>query len=122
MDNITEFLQQIENQEHRIRMEEIINWIKEKFPNLVLEIKWNQPMFTNHGTYIIGFSVSKQHIAVAPEEAGINKFIEEIEKVGYDYTKGLIRIKWKSNVDYALLEKIIAFNILDKADCSTFWR
>ena len=24
-------------------------------------------MFTDHGTYIIGFSVSKKHLAVAPE-------------------------------------------------------
>jgi uncharacterized protein YdhG (YjbR/CyaY superfamily) len=103
-------------------MEEIINWIKAKYPNLKLEFKWNQPMFTDHGTYIIGFSTSKQHIAVAPEQAGLNQFTEDIEKAGYDYTKGIIRIKWTNPVDYLLLEKMIGFNIMDKVDCSTFWR
>jgi uncharacterized protein YdhG (YjbR/CyaY superfamily) len=65
-------------------------------------------MFTDHGTYIIGFSISKQHIAVAPEQAGINHFTEDIEKAGYDYTKGIIRIKWTSPVDFSLLEKMIS--------------
>ncbi|NRG47411.1 iron chaperone, partial [Bacillus sp. CRN 9] len=31
-------------------------------------------------------------------------------------------MKWDSPVDFSLLEKMIEFNILDKADCSTFWR
>lgn len=116
------YLQQIENLEHKNRMEEILNWVNMKFPNLKREIKWNQPMFTDHGTFIIGFSISKQHIAVSPEEAGITHFADAIEKAGYDYTKGMFRIKWANPVDYPLLEKMIAFNISDKANCSTFWR
>ena len=39
----------------------------EKFPQLKEENKWNQPMFNDHGTFIIGFSIAKGHIAVAPE-------------------------------------------------------
>ena len=79
-------------------------------------------MFTDHGTFIIGFSVAKQHLAVAPESAGINHFSDEIVQAGYDHTKQLVRIQWDSPVDFSLLEKMIEFNILDKADCSTFWR
>jgi len=45
-----------------------------------------------------------------------------IVQAGYDHTKQLVRIKWDSPVDFSLLEKMIEFNILDKADCSTFWR
>lgn len=41
---------------------------------------------------------------------------------GYDHTKELIRIRWESPVDFSLLEKMIEFNIMDKGDCSTFWR
>jgi uncharacterized protein YdhG (YjbR/CyaY superfamily) len=88
----------------------------------VPKIAWKQPMFTDHGTYIIGFSVAKHHLAVAPELAGITQFSDGIVQAGYDHTKQLVRIKWESPVDYSLLEKMIDFNMLDKADCSTFWR
>lgn len=122
MENIKEYLETIDNPKYRQRLEEIFEWIGNKFPNLVSKIAWNQPMFTDHDTYIIGFSVSKNHLSVAPEEAGIKHFSDEIVQAGYEFTKGIIRIPWKSSVDYALLERMIAYNILDKADCTTFWR
>lgn len=122
MNIFSEILQSIENPEHKNRFEEVLNWVTTKFPSLKPEIKWNQPMFSNEGTYIIGFSVSKQHIAIAPEQAGIKKFTEEIEKAGYDHTHEIIRIKWKQGVDYELLEKMIDFNIQDKEGYITFWR
>lgn len=117
-----EFLEKIDNPQHRARVEEIFGWISEKFPNLLLEIKWNQPMFTDHGTYIIGFSTAKQHLSVSPEEFGMEHFAEDIAQAGYSATKGLFRIKWNEPVNYELLEKMIAFNIMDKAECTTFWR
>ncbi|MNG33905.1 hypothetical protein D3C84_1202630 [compost metagenome] len=61
-------------------------------------------------------------MAIAPEKVGIAQFADEIVQAGYDHTDLLMRIKWNRPVDYALLERIIAFNIADKADCSTFWR
>ncbi|MDX8046501.1 iron chaperone [Gracilibacillus sp. S3-1-1] len=122
MEVFADFLSKIENSQHRKRMEELFDWIQEQFPTLEPVIKWNQPMYTDHGTFIIGFSVAKHHMSVAPEQPGITRFTDQIEEAGYDYTKELIRIKWNSSVDYDLLEEIIAFNIMDKADCSTFWR
>lgn len=122
MDVMDEYLASIDNPSHRDRMKEVMTWVSKQFPNLALVVKWNQPMFTDHGTFIIAFSVAKQHMSVAPEETAIDHFCEEIVQAGYDYTKGLVRIKWTSPIDYGLLEKMIAFNIEDKADCSTFWR
>jgi uncharacterized protein YdhG (YjbR/CyaY superfamily) len=122
MEVFAEFLAKIDNPQHRTRVEEVFTWVSKKHPNLIPKIAWNQPMFTNHGTFIIGFSVAKHHLAVAPELAGINRFSEDIVQAGYDHTKQLVRIKWDSPVDFSLLEKMIEFNILDKADCSTFWR
>jgi len=81
-----------------------------------------QPMFTDHGIFIIGFSASKKHLAVSPESYTITHLEDEIVKAGFDYTKELVRFPWKSPIDYALLEKMIDFNIVSKADCSTFWR
>jgi len=122
MEVFAEFLDKIENPMHRARMEEVFSWVMSKFPNLSPVIKWNQPMFTDHGTFIIGFSVSKKHMAVAPERAGMIQFSDEIAKNGYDQTKELVRIPWDHPVEYSLLEKMIEFNISDKADCTTFWR
>jgi uncharacterized protein YdhG (YjbR/CyaY superfamily) len=122
MDVFTEYLARIDNPQHRARMAEILSWVAQSFPNLTPKIAWNQPMFTDHDTFIIGFSISKQHIAVAPERVGIIHFSDEIVKAGYDQTNGLVRILWKNPIDFELLEKMIAFNISDKANCSTFWR
>lgn len=122
MEVFADFLTRIDTPEHRNRTKEILDWVSKKFPDLMPVMKWNQPMFMDHGTYIIGFSVSKQHLAVAPEQAGINRFMDEIVQAGYDHTKEIVRMKWHSPVDYSLLEKMIEFNIMDKADCSTLWR
>lgn len=122
MEVFTEYLAHIDNPQHRARTEEVLAWVSKKFPDLMPKIAWNQPMFTDHGTYIIGFSVAKHHLAVAPEKAGINHFSDVIVQAGYDHTKQLVRIQWDRPVDFSLLEKMIEFNILDKADCSTFWR
>lgn len=79
-------------------------------------------MFTDHGTYIIGFSMAKQHLSVAPEEFGMEHFADGIAQAGYSATKGLFRIKWKEPVNYELLGEMIEFNMIDKAECTTFWR
>jgi hypothetical protein len=122
METFAEYLDKIDHQMHRTRVEEVLSWVMERFPQLSPVLKWNQPMFTDHGTYIIGFSVSKKHIAVAPEQVGMALFADEISKAGYDQTKEIMRIPWDKPVDYSLLEKMIEFNIMDKANCTTFWR
>jgi uncharacterized protein YdhG (YjbR/CyaY superfamily) len=122
MEVFEEFLTKIDNPEHRARTEEVLTWVSENYPNLVPVIKWNQPMFTDHDTYIIGFSVSKQHLAASPEQAGINHFSEQIVQAGYKHTKMLVQFPWNKPFDYELLMKMIDHNIEDKADCTTFWR
>ncbi|MCM3636521.1 iron chaperone [Sporosarcina luteola] len=122
MEVFAEFLTKIDNPEHRARTEEVLTWVKTKYPELTPVIKWNQPMFTDHGTYIIGFSVSKQHMAVSPEEAGVIHFSDQIVEAGYKHTKMLVQFPWNRPFDFALLKKMIDYNISDKAECTTFWR
>ena len=122
MEVFLNFLVEIKDSMHRERTEEVLSWIKNKYPQLKTEMKWNQPMFTDHGTFIIGFSVSKKHLAVAPESVAITFVEDAIVEAGYDYTKQLIRILWSQPVDYKLLEKLIEFNIHDKENSLTFWR
>ncbi|MDD3214113.1 MAG: iron chaperone [Eubacteriales bacterium] len=122
MDEWNEYMAGIDEPEHRARMEEIFAWIQREFPQLERKIAWNQPMFTDHGTFIIGFSPAKEHLSVAPEGEVIAQFSAEIAKAGYSAGKKFFRMPWKLPVDYALLKKIIESNRLEKADVKTFWR
>lgn len=117
-----DYLASIAKPEQRARVEEVLRWVHTTFPGLKPHIGWNQPMFTDHGTFIIGFSIAKPNLAVSPEVDTLARFAEEVRASGYTLTQMLFRIRWEQPVDYALLERIIAFNIEDKADCKTFWR
>ncbi|QAA21378.1 hypothetical protein C0674_01315 [Sporolactobacillus terrae] len=61
--------------------------------------------------------VVKCYLAVAPEQVGIIHFSDEIVQAGYDHTKQLVCISWDQPVNFSLLDKMIEFNISDKADC-----
>lgn len=122
MARLDEFLASIENEANQEVMRDIFRWLENNYPALVPVIKWNQPMFTDHGTYIIGFSVAKGHFAFAPETVTIHRFADAIKRAGYSHTDNIVKVKWGDPLDYTLLAQIIDFNILDKADTQTFWR
>lgn len=122
MEQFNHFLEGVENPKNREKLKEILEWTHEKFPQLEPIVKWNQPMFADHGTYIIGFSVSQKHIAVSPEVAGMKHFTEQINQAGYTQTNNIFRIGWNDPVDFKLLKEMITFNIIDKAEATKFWR
>ena len=122
MENFEAYLSQITRAEHRARMVEILDWTEREYPSLDARIAWKQPMFTEHGTFIIGFSVSEKHVAVSPEYAAMEHFRDTIQAAGCGQSKMLFRIGWEQPVPYSLLREIIDFNRLEKADCKTFWR
>ena len=64
---LDEFLSTIPDADNRERMIDVVL----TYPELELCVAWNQPMFTHHGTYIIGFSAASKHMAMAPEHATI---------------------------------------------------
>ncbi|MBN2877803.1 MAG: DUF1801 domain-containing protein [Bacilli bacterium] len=117
-----ELLSKITIEEHRTRMKEILDCIHNKYPEMIPVIKWNQPMFTDHGTFIIGFSVAKNHISITPEKAGMIEFKDSIQEAGYSQTEMLFRIRWDDTVDYDLIYRMIDFNRTDKAETTAFWR
>ena len=122
METFEKYLEGIDDPDHRARTTEVLVWVKNNFSNLEPIIKWNTPMFSDHGTFIIGFSTAKHHLSVSPEEKSISHFKVAISKAGYSSTKGLFRISWNEHVNYELLKSIIEFNIKDKADYKNFWR
>ncbi|MEN2360294.1 iron chaperone [Levilactobacillus brevis] len=116
------YLDQIDNVANRERVRTVLNWVQTTFPQLEQRYAWNQPMFTDHGTFIIGFSVAKPHMGFAPESEDMAHFAEQIAAAGYNPGKKFGRIKWTQAVEYDLLKQIIKYNIDDKIDCATFWR
>ena len=122
MENINEYVSAIMEESQKLRMQEVFLWIQKIYPRLTSEIKWHQPMFMDHGTFIIGFSRAKKHLSFTPEKAGITVFSDDIVKAGYEHTKMLAKIKWTDEVNYDLLTRIIDFNIEDKKLCTTFFR
>ena len=122
MDVFTDYLAAISDACHRKKMQEVLDWVRTAFPSLAPRMGWNQPMFTDHGTFIIGFSVSKQHFAVSPEKKGIMEFSKKIEQAGYSHGTHIFRIRWDDPIHYGLLEEMIRFNRKDKKGCTTFWR
>lgn len=122
METIAEYLATIDNENHRQRMAEVFDWITKTYPKLAPRIGWNQPMFTDHGTFIIAMSYAKKHMAVKPEWAGLQPFLEEFDAKGLSHSMMIVRFPWDKPVDYDLLGRMIEFNIRDKEHVTTFWR
>lgn len=122
METFEDYLIKMTNEDQSNCLKEVLDWIKTTFPQLETRIAWNQPMFTDHGTFIIGFSVASKHFSVSPEVQGIKEFSKDIETSGYTQTSNLFRVKWTDSIDYDLLKRIIQYNIDDKVGCITFWR
>ncbi|ODS19526.1 hypothetical protein BGK38_03125 [Corynebacterium diphtheriae] len=112
----------ISNPTNRAIAEQILAWVHEEFPDLGYRFAWKQPMFTHHGTFIIGFSPATNHISFAPERAGIVKWEPQLKQRGLSYGKMMVRLPWDQPIPFDLLRDVIAFNIDDKRDVTSFWR
>lgn len=116
-----EYLEKIDTEEKRTIVNDLVNWTLVNFKDLKLEMKWNQPMFTKEGTFIIAFSALKNHISVAPEKLILDQFLDEITELGYKYSKMIFKIKYTDNIDHVLLHNIIQKCIEVKKDYTQFW-
>lgn len=116
------YISEINDEIIKNRFEEILSYITNNYPNLERRIAWNQPMFTNDGTFIIGFSYAKNHIAIAPELVTINHFSEKVKSLGLNHTKMLIQLPHNKEIPFNLIKEIIDFNIKEKEGYQTFWR
>ena len=119
---LDEYLATIPNDDNRARMVDVLNWVAERYPELELRIAWNQPMFTHHGTYIIGFSAASKHMAMAPERATMIRFEPVMRERGTDYGTMLARQPWNKPFDYELLDAFIQHQLTNKRDVTSFWR
>ncbi len=114
MEKFQPIINQIKEKEHQQKIKDLFAKITETYPQLDTTVKWNQPMFTDHGTFIIAFSFAKNHFSIAPEKAAIRALEKNIQEAGYVYTDNVIKVPWKSVINWELIEQLISFNIEDK--------
>ena len=119
---LDEYLATIPNDDNRARMVDVLVWVGLTYPELKLRIAWNQPMFTHHGTYIIGFSAASKHMAMAPERATVIRFEPVMRERGTDFGKMFARQPWDKPFDYELLDAFIQYQLAEKQDVTSFWR
>ena len=119
---LDEFLATIPDDDNRERMVDVVVWVGLTYPELKLRIAWNQPMFTHHGTYIIGFSAASKHMAVAPERATMIRFEPVMRERGTDFGKKFALQPWDKPFDYELLDAFIQHQLEEKRDITSFWR
>lgn len=123
METLEEFLATIDQPDHRDILENLIQQIQKDYPELNLEIKWNQPMFIMDGTFILGLSASKNHFSISPEEKGVKKFTDYMDEHSISYSKMLFRMPWDpEEIDYDLIKLMIDYNMEDKKGYNKFWR
>ena len=119
---LDEYLETIPDDDNRERMVDVLVWVGLTYPELELRIEWNQPMFTHHGTYIIGFSAASKHMAIAPERATMIRFEQVMRERGTDFSTMLARQPWDKPFDYELLDAFIQHQLAEKQDITSFWR
>jgi len=117
-----DYIQGITNHDIQEKVQAIISFIENTYPELETKIAWNHPHFIKQGTFIFALSYAKGHVALAPEAVTVNKFKEEAKEKGYQVTKQLIKIKDKQTINFDLIKKMIDFNIEDKNGYKKYWR
>lgn len=122
MKTFEEYLESLKLKEQRDKLSEIMNWVDENYPQLEHRIAWNSPNYTHNKTFIIGLSAAAKHISINPEPQAMAVFAEKINRSGYSQTQSIFRIRLGDKIDFTLIKEIIDYNILDKKDCTTFWR
>lgn len=91
----------------RTTVEAIFAAILDQFPQLHVEIAWNQPMIKHGDTYVFGVSASKNHLTIAPFDA---ELIDQMRpRLGsYKVNKKTIQVPQDWQVDTELLHDLIA--------------
>lgn len=120
--SLENWMNKIKQKDIKKNIEELIQNIRSKFPELTLTIKWNQLIFMFKKTFILGIGYSKEFINIAPEQEVVEKFKEEVMKLNYFLTKNLIKIPINQKINWIFITKIIKNNIKEKYNYQTFWR
>jgi uncharacterized protein YdhG (YjbR/CyaY superfamily) len=90
----------------------IFKEIRAKYPDLELVIAWNQPMLRLEKDYVIGLSVAKNHILLAPWSTDVlKKFAPKLIDFEVNKKTFAVPLDWK--VDGSLLQAMVKARMLE---------
>jgi uncharacterized protein YdhG (YjbR/CyaY superfamily) len=88
------------------KIKEIFASITKTNSDLELVMAWNQPMLKTADQYILGISVSKNHITIGPFNTDfVVTFAKKLEK--YESNKKTFKVPFDWKVDGALMRAIV---------------
>ena len=88
------------------KIKEIFASITKTYADLELVMAWNQPMLKTGDQYILGISVSKNHITIGPFNTDfVETFAKKLEK--YESNKKTFKVPFDWKVDGALMRAIV---------------
>ena len=88
------------------KVREIIKAITSKYPQLELVVAWNQPMLKIDDQYILGISVSKNHLTIVPfNKDFVKTFAKKLEK--YESNKKTFQVPFDWKVDGPFMRAIV---------------
>jgi uncharacterized protein YdhG (YjbR/CyaY superfamily) len=108
-DNLASYLESADATKQKT-VRKIFKAIIKKYPKMELVIAWNQPMLKLGDNYIIGVSVLKNHLLIAPFSKDVlTKFAKKL--TDYKVNKKTIQVPVDWKVDEKLLQDITAARI-----------
>ncbi|KRM12853.1 hypothetical protein FD16_GL002032 [Paucilactobacillus suebicus DSM 5007 = KCTC 3549] len=122
MDSLADFFKNINDDDQRKQLHDVLDWITERFPHLRLALVNESPMFTDHKTDIIEFNATEGGIVLISKSKGFEQFKDDISAAGYLKTKDSITIPWQKEIDYGLLDEIIAWQVQMNSNTESYWR
>lgn len=122
METFDDYLATITNEEHQKITRDVLNWVRENYPDMTERIAWSSPTFVAHGTHIISFKHTKKHLAVSIEGKAVRHFAETFDKNDLNYGTMNVNFPWKTPINLSLLKDIIDYNLEDKKDLTSYWR
>ncbi|OTA25564.1 hypothetical protein B9G54_07360 [Alloscardovia macacae] len=102
-------------------LREVLSWMCTTHPELETRIAWNQPMFTHHGTFIVGFSASSKHLSFAPEVPVLEQLRSAFSERGYKCLKKTVNLPLSLSLPFDLLDEAVAAQMELKKDVTSFW-
>ncbi len=109
MTPIDEYIAQCPPQ-HREKLEEIRQVIREAAPDATEKISWRMPTFYLNGN-VVHFALHKSHIGFYPGASGVEHFEQELSD--YKHSKGAIRFPLSDPLPKGLIKDIVRFRVLE---------
>lgn len=88
--------------------------LKKLIPTGTESIKYGMPTIELHGKNFVHFAAMKGHLGFYPTPSGVQNFENDLIKLGLSFSKGCIRLPYKTRLPVTLITKIITFRLREE--------